>query len=341
MDLREGLGYSRLSPQEQQAYKIVLKAFSSLATSFDSSQIGRGVDLMKVVQAALGDNPSVVYFNKTQIKTVSSMFSKQIQLTGCPSKSQIVKMNSDLDAKTTSIVSYVHQSNRDEYTQLIKIYEYLQKNVQYDRQELLDSSKGKSKQPNSHNAYGALINGLAVCDGFTSAFTLLSQKLGFECMLVAGRSTHRSAGSVNHAWNLIKVQNRCYHMDATWDTNQFNEFGELSYDYFALDDEEISSDHDWDINTTPACSYNDLSFFLKNGLFANNLSQISDIFRISCKNRNIPVRLKLSFNIALPVNAGEHLAQIFVNEAVKTGVYAQINYGWNEHTRCFFAKFVS
>jgi|GEM_PF-4557967 len=57
-------------------------------------------------------------------------------------------------------------------------------------------------------------------------------------------------------------------MDATWDTNQFNEFGELSYDYFALDDEEIANDHDWDINTTPACSYNDFSYFLKNGLFA-------------------------------------------------------------------------
>jgi len=113
----------------------------------------------------------------------------------------------------------------------------LQENVRYDKQELIASSSGRSKNPNSHNAYGALLNGLAVCDGFSSAFNLLAQKLGFECMLATGRSNHRSAGSVEHAWNIVKVKNKCYHMDVTWDTNQYNEFKEHSYDYFALDDE--------------------------------------------------------------------------------------------------------
>lgn len=339
MNLREGLGFRRLSPPEQQAYRIMLQAFSSMATSFDSSQIGRYVDLMKVVQVLLGDNPSIVYFNKTQIRTVGSMFGKQIQLTGVPLKVQITKLNADLEAKAKTIVAPIASIKSNEYSQLIKLYEYMQNNIKYDRQELLDSSKGRSKNLNSHNAYGALINGLAVCDGFSSAFSLLAQMLGFECTLAMGHSTHSSAGSVEHAWNIVKVGNKCYHMDVTWDANQYGEFGEYSFDYFALDDEEIANDHDWDINTTPACSSNDFSYFLKSGQYANNAGQLNDIIRNSTKNRNEPVRIKLSHNVSLPANAGEHLAQTLVDEAVKAGNSAQISYQWNESTRCFFAKF--
>jgi len=103
-----------------------------------------------------------------------------------------------------------------------------------------ESSKGISVNPASHNAYGAIINKLAVCDGFSSAFVLLAQKLGFECMLAAGRSAYETA-LVEHAWNVVRVQNRFYHVDITWDTRKYNEFGEFSYVYFAVTDEENSA----------------------------------------------------------------------------------------------------
>jgi len=341
MTLREGLGYSRLSLQEQHAYKIILKAFSAIATSFDSSQIDRKVDVMKIIQVVLGDHPSVIYFNKTQIKMVSSMIGKRIQLLDCLSRAKTVKMNSEMNAKADSIVALIQQVGGDEFSQIIQVYEYLQKNVKYDEQELLEVSKGRSRRPSAHNAYGALIDGLAVCDGFSGAFTFLAQKLGFECMMVSGYSSYQSTGLIEHAWNVVKVRNRFYHMDVTWDTNLYNEFGEYSYDYFALEDEEIISDHAWNINTTPACSYNDLLYFLKNGLYANNKEQLSDMFRAMGKSRHVPVRVKLSLNIALPENAGEHLAQMLLKEAVKVGASAQLSYRWNEHTRCFFAKFVN
>jgi len=340
MNMCEGLGYSRLSPQEQQAYKILLKAFASMSTSFDSSPIAKNVDLMKVLQVVLGDNPNVVYFNKTEIKISSSLLGKQIRLMGCPSKSQILKMNAELESKANAIISTIRGG--DEYSQLIKLYEYLQNNMKYDEQELQEILKrGSGIRQNSHNAYGALINGLAVCDGFSGAFALLAQRLGYKCMFVSGRSTNRLMGAVDHIWNIVKVNNRCYHLDVTWDTTLGRQGKDLSYEYFALTDEEIASDHDWDINTTPACSYNDFSFFLRNGLYANSTGQLRDMFKTSSKNRRLPIRVKLSYNISLPPNADEYLCQMALEEAVKTGTSAQLEYTWNEHTRCFFARFVS
>ena len=88
MNLHEGLRFKYLSQQEQFAYKMVLKAFSSMIESFDCSQMCRSVDLMKVIQTALGDNPSVIFFNKTQIQNEESMPGKRAILTGVYPKSQ-------------------------------------------------------------------------------------------------------------------------------------------------------------------------------------------------------------------------------------------------------------
>ena len=340
MSLQTGLGFRSLSAQEQNAYRVVLKAFSSMSASFDASSISRNVDFMKIIQVVLGDNPAVIYFNKTQIETTSSILRRQIRLTGVLPKSQINRMNAELDKKANMATASIISGSNDDYSLLIKVYEYLQKNVNYDMQEFQAEQNGRAKNTVSHNAYGALVNGTAVCDGFSSAFALLTQKLGFECMLARGRSSHRSTGPAEHAWNIIKIRNKCCHMDVTWDSNQFSELGEHSYDYFALDDKEISSDHDWDRKTTPACTTGEFSYYAKNRLHADNQRMLEDIIRASVKNRGKPVRIKLSRSINLPANAGDHLGQYLINEAAKTWGSAQINYSWNENTRCFYAKFV-
>jgi len=341
MNLREGLGFKYLSPQEQQAYKVILRAFSLMVASFDCSQINRSVDLMKVINTVLGDNPSVIYFNKTQIQTEESMLGKRIILTGVHSKPQVGKMNIDLEIKANQIISSLKATSNDEYSLLINLYDFLQKNIRYDKNEMQANSKGISISPVSHTAYGAIINRTAVCDGFSSAFVLLAQKLNYECTLAIGHSAYSSTSFTDHAWNIIKIRDRFYHMDITWDTRKYNEFGEHSYDYFALNDEEITTDRKWDKKTTPVCSHNDFSYYSRNGLYANNADELNKIIKTHGNKQAKVFRIKLSRNIPLPNNVGEYLTQRIVNEAVKAVGRFQISHGWNENTRCFFAKILN
>ncbi|MCL2293393.1 MAG: hypothetical protein FWC36_00775 [Spirochaetes bacterium] len=310
-----------------------------MAPSIDCSKIHPSVDLIKVLHAVLGDNPAVIYFDKTKFETELSFFGKRIILVGVHPKSQAEKMNLALEETANKIASSVKTRSSDEYSLLINLYESFQKNIKYDDKELQANSRGLSNNPVSHNAYGALINRLAVCDGFSSAFALAAKKLGFECMLVIGRSTYTTSFA-EHAWNIIKVRNKYYHLDVTWDARRYNEFAELSYAYFALTDEEISSDHTWNKAATPVCSYNDFSYYSKNGLYANNTEQLNKIIKaIAGKQANV-FKIKLSRCIKLPNNAGDYLAQMVLNEVAKPGGRKRASYGWNEHTRCFFAKIV-
>lgn len=64
---------------------------------------------------------------------------------------------------------------------------------------------GRSKHSESHNAYGALVNHKAVCDGFASVYTLIAQYFGMKCMVVDGKSSYNRAAKVEHAWNYRKT----------------------------------------------------------------------------------------------------------------------------------------
>ncbi len=93
------IGYERLSQPEKKVYEQFERAFSTCSSSIDGNGFDRNVDVMKVLQIALGDNPNVIYFNKTQIRMSVSLFGgKQFHLSGAYSSSQNKTMQKDLQA---------------------------------------------------------------------------------------------------------------------------------------------------------------------------------------------------------------------------------------------------
>ena len=102
----------------------------------------------------------------------------------------------------------------------------------------------------------------------------------------------------------------------------------------------FNTNHDWDINTTPACNSQDLSFYFRNQCYANNLTQLEDIFRRYARSKQNVVRAKISQGIAIPEPADAYLGQKLVDVAASVGRYVPVRYILNKGTKCFYAKFV-
>lgn len=69
----------------------------------------------------------------------------------------------------------------------------------------------------AYSAYGALVDGKSVCEGYAEAIKLLCDQAGIESILVFGTGV-TSAGNDNHMWNYIKMDDgKWYALDATWD----------------------------------------------------------------------------------------------------------------------------
>ena len=133
---------------------------------------------------------------------------------------------------------------------------------------------------NKHSAYGALINGEAVCDGYSHAFQLLCNRLGVTCTVVEGTSEFNSDAEDGHMWNCVKLGESWYHIDVTWNDSSNAECGVEHYFYVNLNDEQIALDHsvsggfDQRFNNKgnyfnvflPKCDSDELNWFRLNGV---------------------------------------------------------------------------
>ena len=66
-------------------------------------------------------------------------------------------------------------------------------------------------------AYDGLKTGKAVCQGYSLLMYNILQKVGVDCMIVSGKGINGTEEEL-HAWNLVKVGKKWYHVDVTFDT---------------------------------------------------------------------------------------------------------------------------
>lgn len=137
--------------------------------------------------------------------------------------------------KAKDIVSNITNSNMSDLEKELAIHEYVVKNTVYD----YDNYKNETVPEDSYTAYGALIIGRAVCDGYSDTMKLLLNLAGIEAQVVVGY-----AGEP-HSWNMVKIDGQYYHLDATWDDPNPDEGNKVRYTYFNLSDAELSKDHEW------------------------------------------------------------------------------------------------
>lgn len=73
----------------------------------------------------------------------------------------------------------------------------------------------------SHSGYSALVDGLAVCDGYTAAYNLLLKLEGISCT---------TASTADHIWTVATLDGHTYHIDPTWG----DQSSTVDYRYFAM-----------------------------------------------------------------------------------------------------------
>ena len=78
----------------------------------------------------------------------------------------------------------------------------------------------RTKKNDIHNIYGALYNKKVVCEGYARTFKYILDGLGIENVLVSGTGTNSSGVTESHAWNYVKIDEKWYGVDVTWDDGQ-------------------------------------------------------------------------------------------------------------------------
>ena len=147
-------------------------------------------------------------------------------------------------------------------------------------------------KPNIYNAYGAIVDRVAVCEGYARAMQYLLYQAGIQCLMATGSSKGET-----HAWNVVRIDGAYYHLDPTWDdpVGQTG-FDFISYAYFNLTDEEIRRDHEIDAEggyPLPACTDTAAHYYRSRGLVYTSYSaaEVAALIREAREQDRTLVRL--------------------------------------------------
>lgn len=127
------------------------------------------------------------------------------------------------------------------------VHDFICENVHYD----------KLKKAYSHEIIGPLGQGVGVCEGIAKAVKVLCDALNVWCIIVICGNNPEKGIKYRHTWNVIRLGNQYYHLDATFD----NTLGKERYDYFNLDDKSIFRDHEPLLAPAPKCTDGDHFYY--------------------------------------------------------------------------------
>lgn len=237
---------------KDQVYQAVLKAILNMDVEVDLSRYLKGKDFnFDILEAIHSNEPYVFYvdFDKTLFYDDGTL-----ELGYLYSKTQVVQMRSQLNAAADALVKKTVPPNATQFQKVLYIHDALANTTKYDKKAYTDKSMKGTEPP--FTAYGALVNKLAVCNGYALAANLLLQKVGIESIKVDG-----NAGGDEHAWNLVKVDGAYYYMDVTWDDSDRTDVGEQAiYQYFLVPSSSLATDHSWNTNGLPKATSTRFSY---------------------------------------------------------------------------------
>ena len=209
-------------------------------------------DIRRAITAFTSDSPQVFWmsnvygFAYSGEDTVIQLYS---YLSADACTQAIKQLNAKIEEIISSMAGDISELNREIY-----LFEQLAKDCFYD-----DAAAQNTDIWQSYTSYGALVNGRAVCEGYSRAMQLLLSYAGIHSRIVYGE-----ADGGLHMWNLVRIDGEWYHLDAAWnDSNTL-----VSYRYFNVTDQVIQKDHtiSGNLSALPECTSEAAGYYQAKGV---------------------------------------------------------------------------
>lgn len=151
----------------------------------------------------------------------------------------LISMKAETELLVEEAAAKIDTAGKSDYEIICAVNDYLCDTVYY--------PPTKPYAPVTHTPYGALKDGVAVCEGYACAAKLMLNALGIRCDIQVGECTNGEG----HAWNLVELDGNWYQMDITW-----NDGGGSREDYLLVDDAYMQKSRTWEYSDYPSCAIN-------------------------------------------------------------------------------------
>ena len=216
--------------------------------------------LREVLSAFFGDHPDVIsvgsrYSYKTSLLSSGLDFSPEYE----EDAENALSLRAQLLQAARSVVDRMPASLSDEYEKELWLHDELVSGCVY------------GSGAYDATAYGALVLGRAVCEGYAKAAKLLFDLAGLESCVIEGRGAGGMSvgGDDGHMWNAVRVNGAWYYLDCTWDDPVSADGAQvLRHFYFNRDETAIRRTHfDFTPPSAVRCVSMDDCYFTRTGYY--------------------------------------------------------------------------
>lgn len=149
-----------------------------------------------------------------------------------------------------------------------------------------------------YSAYDALVQGQAVCEGYSRSMQLLLNSVGIPNYLVTGTGVETDGTAEGHMWNVVSIQGENYYLDVTWD-DMDEDGSRYNHTYFNVTSADIAKNH-FDIQPeNNNCTATENNYFIRQDLYIvkyNTAAQevfVREIRKV-CENDSIGFEIRFA-----------------------------------------------
>lgn len=279
--------------REYHSAPINLKALAeNLAKMIYDLDTEASFDLRHIEDLVLGQVIDMAKEEVSQVPIYSSLLSRyQMNRTGNTLEVTMAFNNTAeevFEAKKVArtVVAGLIKTEMTDFERELAIHDYIVNRVTYDT--------SSSIRPSAYTIYGALVENNAVCHGYAESFQYMAYLAGLESEIVLGDAIDGSGKVIGHAWNMVTINGKKYHIDTTWDDPVMADGSQvLSYSYFNLSDSVMKKDHVWDEALYDPCTATADNYYVHFRMVVYSKSQLQDYMQEAFNEGNSDFSVRL------------------------------------------------
>ena len=293
-----GYGYNALkTDEERRVYSILdVSLYESGSPHFVVNNDGTIDNMGNIIEMYKADHPEVFWIDDNygyEYTTYATYTEINVLLS--VKDSQLKQAKEELENAVNDFFSGM-PDNLSDYQKELYINDTLLDLCEYDS----DAANKDKTVGNEQNAYGALVDKKAVCEGYARAFQLLCSRVGIECVPINGICESSTSMAGNHIWNAVCLDGDWYYVDTTWNDYQPDDSEYMLTDierhlYFNVTTESITKDHvispvygeksnvDYYNAFVPECTAETYNYFIYSVPVLTNLDSCSEFLNSMAK----------------------------------------------------------
>lgn len=303
--------YSQRNAVDKEIYQQIYLGLCSYAPKIRINKSSKE-KAFAIYQDVLNDHPELSVIDPSEVNIEYSLTEFWIIPGYWFPEHQVYNNHMQFLDECTFIANRITNSQANELQKEIAIYDFMVKNIRYG---LCDADHNVSEKL-SQSAFSTLFERKGVCKGISMLFKCLADLVGLKVAVIEGEVY--DAQWLLHAWNLINIDGKFFHVDVTQDIVTYQNEGVCSYNGLNMLDVEISTNYRWNKTKYPKCIGSPLGFYEYEKLIVHDEEDLRRELKKQINQRKTVLYFRVMGGSVLSCKTQDELAELVVNNIADT-----------------------